>query len=410
MAILKGNAVVGQSGGPTAAINATLAGVIRGAASENSPIDKLYGMRNGIEGFLKEDFFDLSSFFGNEKKLKLLENTPSSFLGSCRVKLPEPSKYAEVYEKIFSIFEKYNVKYFYYIGGNDSMDTVMKLDGYAKKIGYEIKMIGVPKTIDNDIPITDHTPGYASAAKFVATAVKEIERDSSVYTLKSVTIVEIMGRDSGWLTAAASLPKALTGKGADLVYLPERVFDEEAFVRSVREKLDIRSHVVVAISEGIKYKNGRYVAEGLKNEAQDAFGHKILAGAARSLERMIKKEIGCKVRAVELNVLQRCSAHILSLTDIKESIRAGKKAVLYSFSGQSGKMMAFRRREGNYRVDIVAVPVGLAANKVKYVPDEFINENGDGVTEKCIEYIKPLIKGEIKVKYEDGMPVHITLE
>ncbi len=410
MALLKGNAVVGQSGGPTAAINATLSGVIRGVSSENSLIGKLYGMKNGIEGFMKEDFSDLSSFFDNEKKLKSLEETPSSFLGSCRMKLPKLSDDDRIYVKVFSIFEKYDIKYFYYIGGNDSMDTVMKLDGYAKKIGYEIKIIGVPKTIDNDIPITDHTPGYGSAAKFVATAVKEIARDSSVYTLKSVTIVEIMGRDSGWLTAAAALPKALTGKGADLVYLPERVFDEERFIRSVEEKLDTCPHVVVAVSEGIKYKNGRYVAEGLKNEVEDDFGHKILAGVARSLERMIKKEIGCKVRAVELNVLQRCSAHILSLTDVKESIRVGKRAVIYSVSGQSGKMMAFRRREGKYRVDIVAVDVSLAANKVKYVPDEFINENGDGVTEKCIEYVKPLIAGERKIKYEDGMPVHITLE
>lgn len=405
-----GNAVVGQSGGPTAAINATLSGVIRGVFENGDKIKTLYGMKNGIEGFVKEDLLDLSSFFDREEKLLSLEETPSSALGSCRLKLPDYTENAEVYEKIFSIIEKYNIRYFFYIGGNDSMDTVLNLDKYAKKIGYKIKVIGIPKTIDNDLMITDHTPGYGSAAKFVATSVKEIARDCSVYTLKAVTVVEIMGRDSGWLTAAAALPLALSGEGADFVYLPERTFDSEKFIKALKSRLDMCPHVVVAVSEGIKYANGRYVAEGLYKESADAFGHKILAGAARSLENLIKKEIGCKVRAVELNLPQRCSAHLASLTDINESIEIGKGAVCYSVTGNSGVMMTFKRNDGEYSVSIVPTDVREIANKVKFVPDNFINENGDGVTDACIEYIKPLINGERQIKYENGLPVHLIIK
>ncbi len=407
--ILKGNAIVGQSGGPTSAINATLSGVIRGC-HKSEEISKLYGMENGIEGFLNEDIIDLSYLFGDEDKLALLELTPSSALGSCRRKLPPLENKNEIYDKIFTLFKKYDIRYFFYIGGNDSMDTVLKLSKYANSIDYDIRIMGVPKTIDNDLVLTDHTPGFGSAAKFIATTIKEIACDCSVYKIKAVTIVEMMGRDAGWLTAAAALPKYYDGLGADLIYLPEFFFEDDKFISSVNEQLKTHPNVVVAVSEGIRYENGTYVGEGKQSGATDAFGHKYLAGTAKYLEMLVREKIGCKVRSVELNLPQRCSAHIASATDIDESVAIGKSAVEFALDGKSGKMPIFVRQSGEYSVKIECADVNEIANKVKFVPKEFINEEGNNVTKECIEYITPLIIGEKTKKYENGMPVHLCLK
>lgn len=409
MSLLKGNAIVGQSGGPTSAINATLSGVIRGCAN-SAAIEKLYGMVNGIEGFLDNKIIDLSYLFNNDEALSSLELTPASALGSCRKKLPSFNEENDVYSKIFETFKSYDIRYFFYIGGNDSMDTVYKLFEYAKNIDYEIRIIGVPKTIDNDLPETDHTPGFGSAAKFIATAIHEIATDCAVYKVNAVTIVEMMGRDAGWLTAAAALPKHYTGVGADLIYLPEVPFYDNEFLSAVEKELETHPNVVVAVSEGIRYENGEYVGASNQSGAVDVFGHKYLAGTAKNLEALVKREIGCKVRSVELNILQRCASHIASAVDIDESVLIGKASVEYAENGGNGKMLCFTRKSGEYGVEITAKDVSLVANKVKLVPREYINEAGNNVTKECIEYISPLILGEKTIKYENGMPVHIRLK
>ena len=285
MSMLKGNAVVGQSGGPTAAINATLAGVIKGAlaAKAEGVIDTIYGMRNGIEGFLEERLIDLTAVFSDEKKLEILKQTPSAALGSCRKKMKSPADDPETYEKLIEIFKKYNIRYFFYIGGNDSMDTVSKLSQFASEHDYEMRVVGVPKTVDNDLAVTDHTPGFGSAAKFVATTMKELIRDISVYSMKAVTIVEVMGRDAGWLTAAAALPVVSGGKAPDLIYLPERSFDPDKFIDSIIELQKDHPALLVAVSEGIRFADGRYVGEGLGGRKVDAFGHVALSGDRKSV-------------------------------------------------------------------------------------------------------------------------------
>ena len=411
MEILKGNAIIGQSGGPTAAINATLSGVIRGCLANTDVIGTVYGAKNGIEGLLREDIVDLSSFFaGDEDKLELLESTPASALGSCRLRLPHAKHNKEIYEKIFSIFKKYDIKYFFYIGGNDSMDTVDKLHAYSVENNMGVRVVGVPKTIDNDLVCTDHSPGYGSAAKYIATSMEEILRDCGVYTVNSVTVVEIMGRDSGWLTLAASLAGLHAGKGVDLIYLPERTFSTEEFISSVKEALSHHPDVVVAVSEGIRYSSGRYVCEETSDNKKDAFGHMFLSGTARELTHIIAGELGCKTRAIELNVLQRCAGHLQSAADIDESVMIGKEAVNQAILGRSGIMVTFLRGKGEYKTQISYVNVNEVANNVKYVPDEFINEKGNGVTERSLEYLLPLIKGERSVKYKDGLPVHCIIK
>ena len=411
MEILKGNAIISQSGGPTAAINATLSGVIRGCLANTDVIGTVYGAKNGIEGLLREDIVYLSSFFaGDEDKLELLESTPASALGSCRLRLPHAKHNKEIYEKIFSIFKKYDLKYFFYIGGNDSMDTVDKLHAYSVENNMGVRVVGVPKTIDNDLVCTDHSPGYGSAAKYIATSMEEILRDCGVYTVNSVTVVEIMGRDSGWLTLAASLAGLHAGKGVDLIYLPERTFSTEEFISSVKEALSHHPDVVVAVSEGIRYSSGRYVCEETSDNKKDAFGHKFLSGTARELTHIIAGELGCKTRAIEINVLQRCAGHLQSAADIDESVMIGKEAANQAILGRSGIMVTFLRGKGEYKTQISYVNVNEVANNVKYVPDEFINEEGNGVTERSLEYLLPLIKGERSVKYKDGLPVHCIIK
>ncbi len=409
---LYGNAVVGQSGGPTAAINATLAGVIRGVAehSDGGKIGTLYGMRNGIEGLMQENLVNLSAFFDTEEKLHLLEQTPAAALGSCRKKLPVPEGNEAFYETLISVFRKYDIRYFFYIGGNDSMDTVAKLSAYTEAHDYEMVVLGIPKTIDNDLVGTDHTPGFGSAAKYIAVTTQEILRDCAVYRIPAVTIIEVMGRDAGWLTAASAIGRVVNGTEPDLVYLPERTFDLDAFFRDVRAALERHPNVVVAVSEGLRFADGRYVGEGTQSGATDAFGHAYLAGTGKALELAVKAEIGCKVRSIELNLPQRCAAHMASATDLRESVLVGKSAVRAAGEGINRRMMVIRRiSEEPYRVEIDSSDVAKIANRIRCVEDCFINAEGNHVTDACCNYLLPLIEGEPEVVFEKGLPKHLFL-
>mgnify|MGYP002535010480 FL=1 len=407
--MLIGNAIVGQSGGPTTAINATLSGVIRGALSCEA-IGTLYGAFNGVEGMLHDRVCNLDEIFASEKDLVCLEHTPAAALGSCRLKLPRDGEDEDTYRTLFAFFEKYNIRYFFYIGGNDSMDTVAKVSAYARKCGYDICVIGVPKTIDNDVTGTDHTPGYGSAAKYIAASVREMLRDCAVYTVPAVTIVEIMGRDAGWLTAAAALPGADGGDAPDLIYLPERTFSFEAFFRDVRAALERHPNVMVAVSEGLRCEDGRYVGESAQSGAADVFGHKYLSGTGKALEIAVKEEIGCKVRSVELNILQRCAAHIASKTDLEESVAVGRAAVEAAADGVSGKMMTLRRvSDTPYSVVPDYEDIDKIANQVRTVPDSFINEAGNQITPEGVRYILPMIRGESMPEFENGMPVYFRI-
>ena len=409
--MLYGNAVVGQSGGPTAAINATLAGVIRGARDAEC-IGKIYGMRNGIEGFMEGRLVELNTLSEDEDALRTLEQTPAAALGSCRKKLPDPENADSeaFYGKLFSVIEEYGIKYFFYIGGNDSMDTVAKMSRYAEKKGIEIRIIGVPKTIDNDLALTDHTPGFGSAAKYIAATTGEIIRDCSVYTVRAVTIVEIMGRDAGWLTASSAIGRVVNGTAPDYVYLPERDFCMESFFTDIEKGFEKHPNVVIAVSEGLRFSDGRYVGEGTQSGSTDVFGHKYLAGTGKALELAVKEHFGCKVRSVELNLPQRCAGHLLSLTDIEESVRIGRAAVEAALEGVSGEVMVFVRREDTrYVCDTEHRSARGIANATRYVPDEFIVSEGNNVTDECCRYLLPLIAGEYMVKFSLGLPEHIIL-
>lgn len=399
------NAIVGQSGGPTCAINATLSGVIR-ACLESKEINRLYGMKNGIEGLMKEDIVDLFSFFEDEKSLDALELTPASALGTCRLRLPDIGGDESRYEKIVEVLKKNDIHIFFYIGGNDSMDTVDKLSQYVKKNSLDILVIGVPKTIDNDLVVTDHTPGYGSACKYIATTLKEIIRDCAVYTQKAVTIVEIMGRDSGWLTASAALC-ALDGKGVDLIYFPERAFDDDKFISDVKRVLDDHNDVVVAISEGIRYSDGEYVCH---NNSVDVFGNRQLCGSATALASLVKGRLGCKTRAIELNVPQRCASHLCSATDIAESVMIGSRAVKLALEGRSGIVPVFVRQDGEYKIGFSYANAHDIANKVKFIPDNFIGEDECSATEECIKYVLPLIQGERFPEFKNGLPVQLVIK
>lgn len=408
---MKKNAIVGQSGGPTAAINATLAGVIAGALESNH-IDVLYGARNGVEGMLSERIVDLSAEFQSEDALTLLKQTPAAALGSCRKKLPSPDDEVgrETYEALFSFFEKYNIGYFFYIGGNDSMDTVAKLTAYASKNNKEgVHFIGVPKTIDNDLAGTSHTPGFGSAAKYIAATMQEILRDTAVYTVKAVTIVEIMGREAGWLTASSALCRMVADVSPDLVYLPEVVFDLEAFFADLEKVFEKKPNIVVAVSEGIRFADGRYVGEGAQSGVTDAFGHKYLQGTGKALELCVKERLGCKVRSVELNLPQRCAAHLLSANDIAESVGVGKAAVHFS-ADHTGVLTCYVREDDPYRISYEPKDVSLIANQIRAVPREFINDAGNNVTDKCLFYLMPLIEGEYPTVYQGGLPAHYTIK
>ena len=412
MSTLKGNAIVGQSGGPTAAINATLAGVIKGAMqSEN--IDRVYGMQNGIDGLLSDTVLCLNYYFEDDTRYEALKRTPAAALGSCRKKLPTENdpKYKQTFEKIIEQFKKYDIRYFFYIGGNDSMDTVAKLSKYTSECGYEVRIIGVPKTIDNDLLGTDHTPGFGSAAKYISVTMQEILRDTAVYTVKAVTIVEIMGRDAGWLTASSEVGRILGLPSPDLVYLPERAFDMDEFFADIKKALAEKPNVVVAVSEGLQFADGRFVGEGTQGGAVDAFGHKYLAGTGKALELAVKEKIGCKVRSIELNLPQRCASHIASLCDIEESFGVGKAAVSAAEQGVSREMMVILRdgEEGEPYSSVYGhMDIDLIANRTKFVPKHFINERGNHVTDECLRYILPLIEGECYPEYKNGLPVFFS--
>lgn len=410
--MLTGNAIVGQSGGPTAAINATLSGVIRGAlkAQAGGHIGTLYGMRNGVEGILRKDYVNLTELFGGDDKLLIdLEHTPAAALGSCRKKLPaDPTD--SLYDKLFAEFERLHIRYFFYIGGNDSMDTVAKLTKASELRRYEMRVMGVPKTIDNDLAGTDHTPGYGSAAKYIAVSIEEIIRDCSVYTVPAVTIVEVMGRDAGWLTAAAALPSLVFSEGPDLVYLPERTFSVDRFLSDVRAALERHPAVVVAVSEGIRNADGEYIGSLGQSGAVDAFGHKYLAGTGKVLEGIVKEKIGCKVRSIELSLPQRCAAHIASRTDLEESVMIGSAAVTAAVAGKTGCVMSYRRISGDtYAVTAETTPVNEVANKIREVPALFINQAGNGITAEGLHYLLPLIQGEATPRYVCGLPYQLKI-
>lgn len=416
MSVLYGNAVVGQSGGPTAAINATLAGVIFGVL-ESKYIGKIYGMRNGVEGLIEERLIELNEIFdGREDRLEMLKRTPAAALGSCRRKLPTPEKndYTKTFERLTDVFKKYDIRYFFYIGGNDSMDTVAKLSEYTKECGYDMRIIGVPKTIDNDLKGTDHTPGFGSAAKFVSVTMQEIIRDTAVYTVPAVTIVEIMGRDAGWLTASSALGRIVTGAAPDLVYLPEREFDIHEFLSDVKNLLKTKPNVVVAVSEGLVCGDGKYLCESIQSAGTDAFGHKALSGTGKALELIVRENIGCKVRSVELNLPQRCSAHIASVCDINESFGVGRASVLAAEQGVSREMMVIiRNSDGEdepYSSVFGHMDIELIANKVRSVPSNYINREGNNVTDECLEYILPLIEGECYPTYRNGLPEFFSFD
>ena len=406
---MKGNVIVGQSGGPTAAINSSLAGVYRTARDRGA--GKVYGMLHGIQGLLQERYIDLSEYITSDLDTELLKRTPAAFLGSCRYKLPEIHEDRAVYDKIFEILEKLNIEAFIYIGGNDSMDTIKKLSDYAIVTGFPTHFVGCPKTIDNDLALTDHTPGYGSAAKYIGTSVKEIIRDSFSleYSKGLVSIVEIMGRNAGWLTGAAALAQGEDCTGPDLIYLPELPFDVEKFGEKVRDLLSKKSSVVVAVSEGIRLADGSYVCElGQSIDFVDAFGHKQLSGTANYLASYIAGEIGCKTRAIELSTLQRAASHCSSRVDILEAYQVGGAAVKAADEGDSGKMVVLQRLSDDpYQASTEVKDVHKIANDEKLVPRSWVNEEGDYVTEDFISYVRPLIQGDVSPVVVDGIPRHL---
>ena len=402
------NVIIGQSGGPTAVINSSLAGVYKAACSLGA--DKVYGMKYGIEGLLKEELVELNVLLDDRLSIELLKRTPSSYLGSCRYKLPEPEADSTPYVKLFTLFDKYDICAVFYIGGNDSMDTIAKLSRYGAQVGSAVRFIGVPKTIDNDLCGTDHCPGFGSAAKYIGTTFAELERDCHVYTTKAVTIVEVMGRDAGWLTAASCLARANGAKGPDFIYLCEVPFSIDTFLKDVKAKLEEQDAVIIAVSEGVKNKDGRYISEEVQSSAVDSFGHSYIAGAAKVLEDAVRNEIGCKVRSIELNLMQRCAAHLASATDIQESRMLGKAACQYALEGAGGMMAAvIRTSDKPYATEFKALPVCDIANAIKSVPADYINDAGNDVTEKMVDYLTPLIQGEMNTVYENGIPKYIYL-
>ncbi len=398
---LKGACLFGQSGGPTSVINSSALGVLETALGEDC-ITAVYGCAHGIKGILNDCLYDISQ--EDKKELSLLRYTPSSALGSCRYKLEDSSVDDTDYKRILEIFQKYNIRYFFYNGGNDSMDTCNKVSKYLMSQGYECRIMGVPKTIDNDLFGTDHCPGFGSAAKYIATSCMEIYQDANVYDTGTVVIVEIMGRNAGWLTAASALASHMGG-GPDLIYLPEQPFDLEAAMAQIKEVYDKRNNCLVALSEGIMDKNGKFIAEYGQDVATDAFGHKQMGGAGAFVANEVKSRFGCKVRSIELSLLQRCAAHSASLTDIEEAYQAGKTAVELAVSGVTDKMVAFERKEGaEYQLEMKPVPLDIVANTEKKVPTQWIKPDHTGLTDDFIAYALPLIQGETQLPYENGLP------
>lgn len=405
----KKNLIVGQSGGPTAVINSSLYGVVSEGIAHSDEIGEVYGMVNGIEGFLEDRILNFREALPGEQ-LDYLKHTPGAYLGSCRYKLPE-SLEDPVYPLLFEKFEEMNIGWFFYIGGNDSMDTVSKLSRYAAQTGSSIRVIGEPKTIDNDLVHTDHTPGYGSAAKYVASTVREITLDANVYEKKSVTIIEIMGRHAGWLTAASALARKYKGDNPFFIYLPESAFDTEKFLKDVESAFEKNCNVVVCVSEGIHDADGTFICEYDSSVGTDTFGHKMLAGCGKYLENLVRDRLGVKARSVELNVSQRCSASLISAADQKEAASAGRFGVQAALNGETGKMVSFVRRQaedGSYQMECGLEDVNLICNEEKEVPAEWITENGSDVSDEFIKYVTPLVQGSVNVPLgEDGLPVFV---
>lgn len=406
---MKGNVIVGQSGGPTAVINASLAGVYRMAKACGA--GKVYGMRYGVEGLLERSYIDLSDQLRSELDIELLKRTPSSYLGSCRYKLPEITENENVYRQLFEILDELEIGAFFYIGGNDSMDTIKKLSDYGAQTGSTIRFIGVPKTIDNDLAMTDHTPGYGSAAKYIATVSKEIIRDARVYNCPAVTIIEIMGRNAGWLTAASALAKGEDCEGVDLICLPEAFFDMDRFIERVKTLTKERTSIVIAVSEGVRLADGRYVTELTDQQDQvDVFGHKQLQGVGKYLADCIAAQLGIKTRAIELSTLQRCASHIASQVDVAEAFAVGGAAVQAAENGASGSMVVLERMSGQpYLCRTGLQDIHKIANVEKTVPASWIAADGMQVTEELTEYIRPLIQEEPAPIMTGGVPRHLRL-
>ncbi len=401
---LKGRCVFAQSGGPTTVINASIAGGLL-EALENESVTGVLCAHHGIKGVLDEDFFDIS--LEDKAELEALKHTPASAFGSVRYKLKNPAEDDTDYRRILEVFKKYDVRYFFYNGGNDSMDTCDKISKYMQKSGYDVNVIGIPKTIDNDLCGTDHCPGYGSAAKYIANSIMEINRDASIYPSPLVVVVEIMGRNAGWLTAASKLA-SVNGFGADLIYLPETPFSYEKFLSDVKTVVDAKKYCVVAVSEGIRFENGKYVGED--QSSTDVFGHSQLGGVC-SILKAKAKSLGLKCKAVELNILQRCAAHCASDTDIEESFNAGRQAVKKAVNGETDKMIAFRRKPGEtYEIEYVAEPLSSAANAEKQIPAEWITADGTNLTDDFVAYALPLIAGEPNRRLKNGLPVYANLK
>ena len=404
------NAIVGQSGGPTSVINASLAGVFQ--ACQMRGAQHVYGMLHGIQGLLDEKVCDLSERLKSFLDIELLKRTPSSFLGSCRYKLPDPEADEATYEKLFSILKKLDIQWFFYIGGNDSMDTINKLARYGKQIGSSIRFMGVPKTIDNDLMHTDHTPGYGSAAKYIGVVMKEIIRDATVYGTNFVTIVEVMGRNAGWLTAAAALARGEDCEGVDLICLPELPFHTDRFLAKVERMQKERASVVIAVSEGVKLPDGRFVCElSDDHRTTDAFGHINLTGTARYLSNLVARNLPTRTRAVELSILQRCGGHLASRTDITEAFQVGGAAAKAAFEDETGKMVALKRLSNDpYQCTTELVDINDVANYEKKVPVEWINDTRTDMLPEFLAYARPLIQAELTPIYINGLTQHIVEE
>lgn len=404
------NCLVGQSGGPTAVINASVAGVINNAV-KSAEIDHVYGVVNGIEGVMQERIFDFDK--EDYKELKMLRYTPSSILGSCRYKLKDFNTSDAEYVKIFNVFKKYHIKYFFYIGGNDSMDTVDKLSSYAKATGFEIYIIGIPKTIDNDLNGTDHTPGYGSAAKFIATSVMEIARDGDAYEKDIINIVEVMGRNTGWLAAASALARCDYLGAPDLIYLPETTFDLDEFLSDVSDCYHQKKRITIVVSEGIKNERGDYVFDNKQNSTclKDSFGHTQMGGTGFILGKIVRDKILRRVKVIELGILQRCAMHFASMTDVDEAYQCGYDAVDYALDGNNGQMVSIKRLSNEpYAILTTLVPIGEVANVEKKIPLDLIDVKNRFVKKEVIDYIKPLIIGEVPINTENGLPRFANLK
>ena len=404
----KKNVIVAQSGGPTVAINASLAGVIQGVL-DSEQYDTIFGSVYGILGILDNHLMNLSEkVLENQHFLDTLKVSPAMYLGSCRYKLPDYEDDDATYTFIFNQLKKYNIGAFFYIGGNDSMDTVLKLSHYGQQIGSDVRIIGIPKTIDNDLCETDHTPGFGSAAKYVAATALEVAHDTFIYSVPSVTILEIMGRDAGWLTAACALARNDYNTAPHLIYLPEVAFDRKQFVSDIKAQLAKRNNVIVAVSEGIRDKDGNYISAS--TATNDQFGHSQLSGTGKCLEYLVKEEINVKCRSIEINVLQRAASHCSSLTDLEESVMLGRQAVAEAENGNSKCMMTLNRISNTpYKCEIGYASIDHIANEAKSVPREWINDAGNDITPILLEYLAPLIIGEPEVRYENGLPVYLPV-